>query len=237
MLAMRRLAFVGTSDHQALILKLSRDSHALSVLGAMALGRIGSPRYVVRVFEHMELPRRLMEQPIFTMLNRMDGDRFSALMEHWDDVDSPAIRKILLRVAVAKAPSVAAHWFPVAEKDETLEVRTGVAMAAGEMATEDSLVLLLRLLKDKDFEVRAQAARALGKRREMTTLENLVEAMGDSAFWVRQNAAAAVLGLGDIGQERLLEIVNQGEDRFAVDAARQELERHRLATEKKEGDK
>jgi hypothetical protein len=235
MLAMRRLAFVAGPEHQALLLKLGQDSHALKVLAALALGRIGSPEFVVKVFEDMELPRRLMEQPIHTMLKQMDGDRFEALMEHWGAVHSPTIRKILMQVAATKAPGTAAHWFGEAENDETLEVRMGVASAAGQMATEESLVLLLRLLQDPDFEVRAAAARALGKRRELTTLENLAEAMHDSAFWVRQNAAAAMTGMGRLGLERLQEIVADSDDKYAADSAQQELERHRIFEQQEGG--
>jgi len=158
----------------------------------------------------------------------MDGPRFDALMKKWDRITSPQIRKILLVVSAHKSPGVCAEWLPRAERDGAMEVRAGAARASGMMATEKSLVTLLRLLKDRDFEVRARAAGALGRRRELTTLEPLVEATKDSAFWVRQNAAAAILEIGELGRRRLQELVKHADDPFSADAARQELERYRL---------
>lgn len=231
---MRRLAFVGGPEHQELMLHLGRDSHSLRVLAVLAIGRMGTDEYIYKVLEGLELPRRLMEQPIFTMLNRMDGVRFDALMKRWDRISSPQTRKILLVVAAHKAPAACVEWLPKAERDGAMEVRAGAARACGMMATEKSLVTLLRLLKDRDFEVRARAARALGRRRELTTLEPLVEATKDSAFWVRQNAAAAILEIGELGRRRLEELVQFADDPFAADAARQELERYRLQAPSRE---
>lgn len=64
MISMRRLAFVGGPEHQELILELGKDSHALRVLAVLAIGRMGSDEYIYKVLEGLELPRRLMEQPI-----------------------------------------------------------------------------------------------------------------------------------------------------------------------------
>ena len=60
----------------------------------------------------------------------------------------------------------------------------------------------------------------------MTLLRKLLEEREDS-FWVRQSAAFSLWRKGELGRAALEEIQREGQDRYGVDAATQELERIR----------
>lgn len=226
--AMRRLVFVAGPQHAELLIRRSDDLHAVRVLAAIALGRVGTARQVFEVLRRLELPRRLMEQPVHAMLEAMDEERLVKLMDLWSVTPSATVRRILLEVAVRRVPWLCERYLPLAAGSFSTEVRIGAARSCGMLASASSRRVVLRLAIDEEPQVRAQAARSLGLRGDYGSAEALAGLAEDRDFWVRQNAAAALRALGDTGRRTLETLRDSSQDDFARDAARQELERHNL---------
>jgi len=231
MKAMRRLVFVAGPQQAELLVRRSRDLHAIGVLAAMALGRVGTPRQVFEVLRHIELPRRLMAQPVHAMLDAMDQERLAKLMDLWSETPSPTVRRVLLEVAARRVPWVCERYLPLAAGNSSVEVRIGAARSCGMLAGVSSMKVALRLAIDEVPQVRAQAARALGRRGGSGSVDALAGLAEDRDFWVRQNAVAALREQGDAGRRALEELSVSSRDDFARDAARQELEQLLLFTE------
>jgi hypothetical protein len=232
--AMRRLAFFAGPQHRQLLVERGRDTHSIRILAALALGRVGSADEVVAVLKDLDLPRRIMEQPVYSMLSAMEGDRLAEVMGKWSAVLSPSLRRILLEVAAHRAPEICEGLLAIAGADVSLEVRSGAARAAAKLGSKASFDLLLELANDERFEVRAGVFHSLGTRGSKRAIEPLLKGTRDDNFWVRQSAAAALLEIGEDGRKALKEVSISSTDRFARDAARQELERYQLFLDAKE---
>jgi HEAT repeat protein len=109
-----------------------------------------------------------------------------------------------------------------------MEVRIGACIAASTYTQDQVGRMLKDLLYDEAWQVRAQAAKALGSLGDNSIIPILSSALVDKSFWVRQNAAASISALGPEGLKALGEVLSSGKDRFAVDAAAQELHRFEL---------
>ena len=118
-----------------------------------------------------------------------------------------------------------------------MELRITFCKAAAGSSDPDVQELLRGATGDGNWEVRAQAARSLGqingedetpegRRRSIELLQKLLEEREDS-FWVRQAAAFSLWRKGELGRAALEQIQQEGQDKYGVDAATQELERIR----------
>ncbi len=224
-LAMRRLVFVAGPGERPVLLATEGDHRAVALMAAQGLARIGSGDDVARVLRKVDVPRRLMEQPVYVLLSSLKPEQFDRVLDLHNTFKSDSLKKILIIAAARRNSPRAEEFVTLASKSEAMEMRVGAAMASSYMsgvASEDSLISMLH---DPVPEVRALAARGLGRRRSLAALRELAVIAGDRSFWVRQNVAAALGALGDVGRLELERIVQEGVDEFAVDTARQELER------------
>ena len=228
MSAIRRLVPIARTGHESVFLDRSQDIHAIRLLAALGLSRIGKAEDIFQILRGIKLASRLMEQPLFNLFHKLEKAQLFFLLGKWDHFESPYIRKALLVVGMERDPASSYKWLSSAITDPSKEVRIGAAQAAGRMTNKHSLTFLLKFLEDKDFEVRAQAARALGDRKENQALDALSHAASDVNFWVRQNAVSSLMKLGGGGREKLESLLIFAEDAFAADAALEGLERHRL---------
>jgi len=228
MLALRRLLHVATGTEKEAILQRKGDVYPVQVMAASILGRVCEAEDLVIFLNGLAMPRRMMEQPVYSLLKGIPGPTFLGLMGQFDEIRNPSVRRILLILSATQNPSACQQWLHAAGTDPNMEVRIGACVAAGILPSETSTQLLLDRLSDTKWEVRAQAAKALGEIKDATTLDALARTLRDRSFWVRQNAARAMLELGETGRARL-HSATQDPDRFAADTARQELERHALS--------
>ncbi len=233
-LAMRRLVFVAGEPERSALLATRGDARAVSLLAAQGLARIGSGDDVVEVLRDLEVPRRLMEQPVFVLLSSLKPQQFERVVEGYEQFTSDSMRKIVL-IAAARRGKVRIELVADAARSDSVELRFGAATASSFMSCQPSEEILTTLLGDEVSEVRALAARSLGRRKALGALRSLARATGDSSFWVRQNVAAALGSLGEVGRLELERIVEEAEDTFAVDTARQELERMRVLSARSAG--
>ena len=226
--ALRRLYVVATPADREVLLEHGRDDHLSRILAAQSLARVGEPADIVEVLHDLEVRTNLMEAPVFAVLDALDVDGLRYVFTRWQQFESPRMRRILLVTAAEKGLAEAEAALGQAFESEEVEVRIGACAAAAVMVDRKTLELLIGALDDADWQVRARAAKSLGRRRELDAVAPLAEALKDRAFWVRQDAATALRLLGDPGLERLDEVATHSDDRYAAEAASQELQRHRL---------
>jgi hypothetical protein len=226
MRAMRRLSLVAGPGEAQALLDRSGDRHLIRIMAAQTLVRVGSPAELRECLRRLTLPSRLLEQPVVEALSSASPEQVAAMLELLSSDADPCVRRIVLLTAARVDPGRCLESIPAAATSSEKEVRIGACLAAGTLGSHDLLPLMLRALaEDPAFEVRAQAAKALGRLRSPEGIAGLARALEDRAFWVRQNAAAALREHGDSGRLQLEEIAARGQDRFAVDTARQELRR------------
>jgi HEAT repeats len=222
--AVRRLAMVRKIAPRDVLIERAEDSHSIRILSAVALSEVGTADDIFRVIGKMDLPLRLMERPIFHMLNQMRADKFEDLLARWDELPSVQMKKVLLISAAGHAPAKAFEIYTKALVSSSSEVRLGAAVSASRMPGAKLVEGLLQLIQDEKFQVRAQAARSMGVFNEPLFIDALAKALGDPSFWVRQNAATSLAYSGDVGIERLKQVSKTSEDVFAKEAAEEEIE-------------
>lgn len=106
-------------------------------------------------------------------------------------------------------------------ESDRVEWRVAAASALGRIASDTSRGPLLKSLGDESWEVRARAVRALAALADGSVGPAIADLLSDSQWWVRQNAAESLGELpGGVGE--LLDALGS-EDRFAADAARNQL--------------
>lgn len=228
--ALRRLLRVAVPEDRPFLIRHAPPDHASRLLVLHALARSATAEELLPLFQDMEVPRRLMEQPVFAALRAVPPPTMEALMARWAELRSPRVRRIFLVHAAMTVPACAIPWLEQAARAEDRELRAGAAAAAALLWDPGSWHVLLDLLGDPDPAVRARTARALGQRGDPRGMDPLTFTLGDPAYWVRQNSAASLRTFGPRGLRRLAEAAAAAADPYAAQAARQELARHEVLT-------
>ena len=78
------------------------------------------------------------------------------------------------------------------QQDQSLYVRSRVALALGKIGSVDAVPALTQSLKDPNQEVRASAAKLLGKMRKMEIAPALTQVLQDELWFVRDAAPALI---------------------------------------------
>lgn len=209
---------------------LSDSNIERTLAGRIAL-EVGTPQDIIAIFHEVDLRTRLMEEPVFAVLESMSPSDFAEVFDAWGEFESHGMKRVLLRVAGDFGLEDCERQLREAANSPHLELRTAACDAAANFADLESLEIIKDLLDDDEPAVRARAASSLGKHGGSAAIEPLKKAMTDSEFWVRQNAAASLRRLGSEGKQALYEIAEHSEDSFAIDTARQEIERTQLEFE------
>jgi hypothetical protein len=228
LIGLRHIVLAGGAEALEDVARLSEDRYIIRLLAAGIVGKHGTPEQLTKFMHTMDPSRRIMEQPVLTMLRGLPTDRLNYLMENLASFQSASMRRVLLQCYSVVSPDKTVEMLPRLSSDPAKEVRIGVCMAAGGLVLGEPQPWLIKMLEDSEWEVRAQAAKALGKYKEQSVVVALEKAIGDRSFWVRQNAAAALSAMGDMGIMSLRELAVSSKDKFATDAAVQELRRHEL---------
>jgi len=236
-MAIRRLMNVASEREKRTFERCRTDRQMIKIIALQVLGRIGNAADIFAMIEDHEIDNRLMEQPFYVLFNSLEMDTFEALMQRWDEVQCPRLRQVMLICCARRAPDFSKQWMVDAARGEDMEMRIAFCKAASASSDPEVMELLRDAASDIRWEVRAQAARALGQvdvedesaeARQATVelLRKMLEEQEDS-FWVRQSAAFSLWRKGELGRAALEEIQREGQDRYGVDAATQELERIR----------
>ncbi len=234
--ALRRLSEVARPGDRVHVVVRPRDPYPVQVSTLILLARIGDAEDVRGVLATLRPPRRLMEQPLHAALLGLSRPVLATLMDSWDRLPDPIVRRVLLAAAAQRVPNACARWLPGAAAHADPEIRVGACMAAGHLGTPDAFRLLLTLLGDPSWIVRARAASALGQHGEPTAVDALGFALGDPVPWVRQNAATALRLLGEEGLGRLQGVAEASHYPLARRTAEAEIGHSRVLSESR-GDK
>jgi hypothetical protein len=226
--ALRRMYLTATEEDRAVLLEYADQDYLSRILVAQTLARVGQPEDIVEVLRGLELTNQMMEGPVRAVLEELSGQTLRYVFARWRQFESPRLRRVLLTTAATEGLEEANAALESAAHSEQLEVRIGACTAAASVGGEDAIRLLIDALDDPAWQVRARAAKGLGKRSALAAVEPLAEALKDRAFWVRQDAAAALRQIGPRGIDRLETFARHSDDRYAAEAASQELHRYRL---------
>ncbi len=192
LLAVRHLHRVAGPSEAHALLATRGDHHAVRIVAAQALARVGEPAHTLEMLEDLELPSRLMEQPVGSALRAMAPAQLDLLVTRWFALRSPAVRRLVLAQAARSLPHRAAELLECAAGSPLEEDRIGATIAAGSLPPRVGVPWLVELLSDPSWRVRAQAARALGESADPFAAAPLGTALDDRAFWVRHNAQQAL---------------------------------------------
>ena len=224
LIGLRNLSQVATIQEKEAILRLRGDRYPIRLVVAQTIGQIGTTAEVIAVLSDLGLSRRIMEQPILSILRGVSAPVFSSLVDRWHTLQSPWLRRVILLAAGSREPCAAYRLLAAAAYDQDIDVRTAACLAAAELGVPEADRHIVKLLDDRQWQVRAQAAKALGKLGGPEAAAGLAASMCDASFWVRQNAAQALSALGHVGRRMLEDIAADSVDRFAADAALQQLQ-------------
>jgi HEAT repeat protein len=123
-------------------------------------------------------------------------------------LDSPELKDRKLAIAALRPidPDLALPILKKGLQDENQQVRSMAIFALGLKPTDETLEILLDLLKNEpDYGVRADAAGALGYLEDIRAFEPLTQAFSDNTNWLVRFSIAVSLGnLKDPRAERTL---------------------------------
>lgn len=149
------------------------------------------------------------------------------ILKHWDGDGShvETIAQAARVLGLLGETSAETTLIEMLESDR-LGWKVAAASALGRIASDTSRGALLKALHDDSWEVRARAVRALASLADGSVAPAIAELLSDSQWWVRQNAAESLGELpGGVAElQRALSL----EDRFAADAARNQLAELRM---------
>lgn len=111
------------------------------------------------------------------------------------------------------------------EGETNCETVVRIVRSLGLIGYSQALPDITRLLHHEKWFIRSQVAKTLGELKSEKMVMALSEAMSDDNWWVRHNAGEAMCKLGIVGIQRLEEISNTSNDRFAREMARMTLEK------------
>ena len=234
-LALRRLSEVALPGDDIHVTVEARDPYPVRISTLVLLAKVGGADDMLDALSTLRVPRRLMEQPLHAALVTLPPEMLSDVMEAWEGLPDPIVRRVLLLAAAERAPVTCLRWMEVAASDPDAEIRVGACMAAGRLGTPEAFRLLLGLLGDADWVVRARAASALGAHGEPSGVDALGFALGDPVPWVRQNAATSLRLLGDEGLGRLRSVAAASQDPLARRTAEAEIRNHEVLVEAQGG--
>ena len=229
LIAMRHLWVVANGEQLPVLLERLEDIYPIRILLGGILSRVGATDDFLRLISRLDVPRRVMEQPIWGMVRDMPHEEFGKIALRWSEIESSYMRRIVLIRSARSAPLTCQRWLSAAAESEDVNLRIAACGAISELAVSSLLELAVSLLQDAAWEVRLHAVDSIGKIRSADCLHHLARAMGDSAYWVRQHAARAIYRFGLEGRNCLEAIVAAGQDSFAADAATEELDRQQHA--------
>lgn len=227
LIAMRYLWVVAEAEEKDIVLERCDDIYPIRILVGGILARIGATDDFLGLISQLQVPRRVMEQPIWTMVRDMPAQEFRKVAIRWPDIESSYMRRIVLVRSARAAPLICKKWLKDAAKSDDVNLRIAACGAISELAVSSLVELAVSLLADPAWEVRLHAVDSMARIRSNACLDHLASAAADAAYWVRQKAVKAISSFGAEGRTCLQAIIEEDADSFAVDAAAEEIDRQK----------
>jgi hypothetical protein len=231
--ALSRVSTIPEVDEVEAIDDAVEEDTLSELLAVKAYVQLGEKKKVLARFRHLTLENRFLSEPYHGVLSDADDELVEYLLQHWEQIESPYIQRVVLARGVEIEASLA---FPVLEKaffSDDKELRIGAVQSADAFSSAVADERLISALRDDPaWEVRAVAARQVGKIGSRLGKESFLpflrEALRDRAFAVRRNAADALSRYGSRGEKHLKEAMKEEQDNFARDVAREQISRNQI---------
>ena len=112
--------------------------------------------------------------------------------------------------------------------DESSDVRARAAVVIAHFHDDTSIALLRKLLEDEAWFVRMHATRAAANKMYLPLASEVVQRLTDSNWLVREAASKALVQMGDLGTDFILEAFVNSQDRYTNEQICEELQRSGL---------
>lgn len=204
---------MGDEFLQNLLSQLASHHPLLRLEAAAQLGRLGDPRAVPALVDHLADPDGEVRASVMQALAGIRGREVAARLVPLLSVEQVGLRNMameLLRRIGQDAPDLI---LALLEEDDR-DLRIFAADIVGNVGSPGVGRALIRTLGDPDPNVRAAAAISLGRRRESQAVPALVKALADEQ-WVRFAAIEALAAIGDPAALEPLLAVMREEDELA----------------------
>jgi HEAT repeat protein len=214
----------------ALAEALDDASAETRVAAIRGLGRLGLPDAAVPILDHLvdgrlKLPNIVIQNALLNCCRW----RPSILVPYMRRGDAET-RALVARALGEVATGDMDEDLLLLANDPQAEVRASAARSLGETHLDIALSALGALAEDKEWFVRLRAVVALGNLRNERTIPMLVDALCDPNRFVRLRAAAGLAKLKK-NLERILDMVQEKKDRYAMQALVSELQRDGVVLE------
>ena len=113
------------------------------------------------------------------------------------------------------------------------EVLTACLVAMRNLAEDRDIAVIKNFLHHPEWAVRVQAVNTMARLARHKDLPEIIALLSDPNWWVRYRSAQALAELQFISWEKLGEIINQQEDRYARDALTQVMAEKQIREKKR----
>jgi HEAT repeat protein len=224
----RALASLGRMRSPEAIPAMAEALHSRNKDTVMAavrgLGRLGTPEAAVPLLEHLVSGKLALPSiPVQNALLNCCRWRPQVLVPYVRRA-APEVRALLARALGEVATGDLDEDLLLLACDSQAEVRASAARSLGEARLGVALSALGALAEDDEWFVRLRAIVALGQLAHPRAIPMLVEGLCDRNRFVRLRAA---MGLARLEEhlEMILDLAQQKQDRYALQALLSELER------------
>jgi len=112
--------------------------------------------------------------------------------------------------------------------DESPDVRARAAVVISHFHDDTATALLRKLLEDEEWFVRMHATRAAANKMYLPLASEVVQRLTDSNWLVREAASKALIQMGEVGADFILEAFVNSQDRYTNEQICEQLQRSGL---------
>src|SRR5262245_13212816 len=204
---------------------LARGSEIVTIQAAIALSRLRDREGLAWLLQHPEATARRTRRQLVTLLERFGPEAAGELRAAIAGKATAPIQLAAIEALGLFGDTAAVEALENVLRHGQTDASTAAERALGRIGARQSAPLLVAALDDEAWQVRAQASRALGAAPDPAHIAPLAGRVSDVAWWVRRHAAYALARHGVAGRRALAEIEEAGHDLFAVEIAREVLQR------------
>ncbi len=220
-LAAHRLGLVKAIEAKDALLKALLDKDDVVILNAAAALLKMRDHNLIKEVLGILLKNQLLTEQLFAEILFASGDPNAIEILAETEIDGfslPSRIKVIdfMGFSTNKAEGVPKLIYML-KNSQNDEETIHLIKALGNMASEESILILIDQLKSEHPVIRSQAASALGALKDERTIMPLSPLLEDPDWFCRHHAASAIYRIGESGKRFLRGILTQTEDPYAKD--------------------
>jgi HEAT repeat protein len=226
-LAAHRLGLVKAVEAKDALLKALLDKDDAVVLNAAAALLKMRDHNLIKEVLGILLKNQLLTEQLFAEILFASGDPNTIEILAETEIDGfplPSRIKVIdfMGFSTNKAEGVPKLIYML-KNSQNDEETIHLIKALGNMASEESMPILIDQLKSEHPVIKSQAASALGALKDERTMMPLSPLLEDPDWFCRHHAASSIYRVGEAGKRFLQGILSQTEDPYAKDIISQFL--------------